>query len=668
MPGAFPPSLVPYARATLPLQNSIYVNKMTGVSGSGTSGDPWVGAPAAIGNGIAYTQYIFPKGDYDNGVDSIAITATDVALVGEAGTRIIYKGTDKAIIFDGRKRGTITVAGATGGTFTLKVRVGGKGASQTTTTLSNVATNAQVVAALNALSNVGGGTTATGGPLGTSPVVVNFVSSLGLVAMTIGTNSLTGGGTVTVTSNLGDFTAQMEEIYVRDLIIDCNKTAERGIYMDFIWGGETRNVKVRRLAQTTTSAAFDYQFFLNHTLYNLMHSIFFDAGADPSGMAYYGLILGSTTIEDVTYPPADCNCPIINCNFDAVRNYAIWFQNGFAGPVIGGAMTSLGTACRIENKCDDLIFIGTDFENGATQLGVYCDAVRCFFIQCISNSGITLTANAGFCLFHGGKWGATGTVTNNGFSNQFIGVSGITIAGITGTGASEVFEYPGGTHQVPSLNIKDSAISPKLSIESTDTSSSSAALVSLKAKRSNVSQEYFHGLGQGTDDYIVYDNTNAKYLLRIQKNTGNATFLGSLTVTGTFIPSGGFGSSLAVSAGPGLTALMDIFANDTGYVSGSHAIAMLQLRSNQSGHNITWQLATNIDNNTALTLWNGTDIVWQARENSTLILGASGKSVGFFGSTGTTKPTLAAAATDAASTQTLANSIRTALINLSLCS
>ena len=47
-------------------------------------------------------------------------------------------------------------------------------------------------------------------------------------------------------------------------------------------------------------------------------------------------------------------------------------------------------------------------------------------------------------------------------------------------------------------------------------------------------------------------------------------------------------------------------------------------------------------------------------------LGDTGDKVGFLGATAIVRPTVAAAATDAATTQTLVNNIRTALLNLGL--
>jgi hypothetical protein len=57
-------------------------------------------------------------------------------------------------------------------------------------------------------------------------------------------------------------------------------------------------------------------------------------------------------------------------------------------------------------------------------------------------------------------------------------------------------------------------------------------------------------------------------------------------------------------------------------------------------------------------------------DNPNIVLARSGSTdqLGFFGATPVSKQTVSAAATDAATTQTLVNSLRTALINLGLVS
>lgn len=76
--------------------------------------------------------------------------------------------------FAGRAAGvdeqqSVAVADATGGTFALTLD------GETTGPIAAAATLAQVVAAVEALSNVDAGSvTATGGPLGTAPVVLTF--------------------------------------------------------------------------------------------------------------------------------------------------------------------------------------------------------------------------------------------------------------------------------------------------------------------------------------------------------------------------------------------------------------------------------------------------------------------------------------------------------------
>ena len=83
---------------------------------------------------------------------------------------------------------------ATGGTFTLSY--GG----QTSASLNWNATASQVSAALSALTNVGSGqVTCTGGPLNTTPVVVNFTGQLaGMPVTAITVNSSLTGGSLSV--------------------------------------------------------------------------------------------------------------------------------------------------------------------------------------------------------------------------------------------------------------------------------------------------------------------------------------------------------------------------------------------------------------------------------------------------------------------------------------
>lgn len=93
---------------------------------------------------------------------------------------------------------TITVTGTpTGGTFTLTYN------GQTTATIPYNAAASAVASALTALANIGAGNlTATGGPLGTAGVVATFAGTLAgqrTPLIVLGTNSLTGGTTPTVT-------------------------------------------------------------------------------------------------------------------------------------------------------------------------------------------------------------------------------------------------------------------------------------------------------------------------------------------------------------------------------------------------------------------------------------------------------------------------------------
>jgi hypothetical protein len=80
---------------------------------------------------------------------------------------------------------------ATGGTGTITAN------GQTTSALQFNASASAIQTALNALSTIGsGGVECTGGPLGTTPVVVNFIGSNlqgAQPVMTLGTGSLTGG-------------------------------------------------------------------------------------------------------------------------------------------------------------------------------------------------------------------------------------------------------------------------------------------------------------------------------------------------------------------------------------------------------------------------------------------------------------------------------------------
>lgn len=91
---------------------------------------------------------------------------------------------------------TVTITGtATGGTFTLTW------SGQTTATIAWNSSAGAVQLALQNLSNVGNGNVAcTGGPLPGTGITVTFDGTLGntaQVAMTIGTNSLTGTGSPT---------------------------------------------------------------------------------------------------------------------------------------------------------------------------------------------------------------------------------------------------------------------------------------------------------------------------------------------------------------------------------------------------------------------------------------------------------------------------------------
>lgn len=92
---------------------------------------------------------------------------------------------------------TLTMSGGpTGGTFTLTF--GG----QTTTGIAYNASAATVQSALQALSSIGSGNvTCTGGPINTTPVVVEFTSTLGFTnqaTITANSTGLTGGSSPTV--------------------------------------------------------------------------------------------------------------------------------------------------------------------------------------------------------------------------------------------------------------------------------------------------------------------------------------------------------------------------------------------------------------------------------------------------------------------------------------
>jgi hypothetical protein len=93
---------------------------------------------------------------------------------------------------------TATISGTpTGGTFTLTV-TNPYGDAQTTGTIAYNAAASAVQTALTALSNVGSGNaTATGSAGG--PYTITFASILGTMSVALGTNSLTGGTSPTVT-------------------------------------------------------------------------------------------------------------------------------------------------------------------------------------------------------------------------------------------------------------------------------------------------------------------------------------------------------------------------------------------------------------------------------------------------------------------------------------
>ena len=92
---------------------------------------------------------------------------------------------------------TVTVAGATGGNFTLTF------GADTTAAIAHNADAATVQAALEALPSIGvGDVVCTGGPLNAEAVTVSFSGALAAqnVAQLGPTNNLTGGGTVVVTT------------------------------------------------------------------------------------------------------------------------------------------------------------------------------------------------------------------------------------------------------------------------------------------------------------------------------------------------------------------------------------------------------------------------------------------------------------------------------------
>lgn len=115
------------------------------------------------------------------------------------------EGVARAMAVDGLHPGvdevqSVTVTGATGGTFTLTY------SGQTTAGIAHDADAAAVQAALEALSNIAVGDVAcAGGPLGTAAVTITFQGALAktdVAEMTADSGALTGGGVAAVTTDV----------------------------------------------------------------------------------------------------------------------------------------------------------------------------------------------------------------------------------------------------------------------------------------------------------------------------------------------------------------------------------------------------------------------------------------------------------------------------------
>lgn len=177
----------------------------------GTGDQSWLGSAHGIWNcrSVAPDPDLFTLAAYPNGVPS----GTPIGIVTATGLAGPYTGdsTDEVV--------TLTEGGS--GLTSWTATFGG----QTTTSLDDDATAAQVQAALEALSTIGAGNVAvTGGPLGTGPFTVTFQGDLANTNVGAITTTPTGGtGTVVVavgTAGGADASADGREILAGFLFTD----------------------------------------------------------------------------------------------------------------------------------------------------------------------------------------------------------------------------------------------------------------------------------------------------------------------------------------------------------------------------------------------------------------------------------------------------------------
>lgn len=185
----------------------------------GTGDQSWLGSSHGIWNcrTVAPDPALFSLANYPNGVPS----GTPIGVVTATGLYGPYTGdsTDEAQ--------TITEGGSGLTSFTLTY------AGQTTTSIDDDATAAQVQAALEALSNIGeGNVLVTGGPLGTGPFTVTFRGDLANTNVAQMTATPTGGtGTVTIgttTAGGADASADGREVLAGFLFTDQKAPADGG--------------------------------------------------------------------------------------------------------------------------------------------------------------------------------------------------------------------------------------------------------------------------------------------------------------------------------------------------------------------------------------------------------------------------------------------------------
>lgn len=186
----------------------------------GAGDQTWLGGTHGIYNcrTVAPAADLFTSADYPTGV---VPSGTPLGVVTSTGKVGPYTGdsTDEVQ--------TITEGGSGLTSFTLTY------AGQTTASIDDDATAAQVQAALEALSNIGAGNVqVTGGPLATGPFSVKFVGDLANTNVDQMTATPTGGtGTVTIatgTAGGADASSDGREVLAGFLYTDQKLPAEGG--------------------------------------------------------------------------------------------------------------------------------------------------------------------------------------------------------------------------------------------------------------------------------------------------------------------------------------------------------------------------------------------------------------------------------------------------------